>query len=476
MAELGEPLSKRELDVLNCIADGATNKEAAGRLVISPNTVKVHVRNIYIKLGVSSRTEAVTAALQKGIVTMPGMEPTPPEPEPEPEPAPPQPEPEPALPQPEPEPEPEPSVEIVAQLDTKPKPGENVAESPTEPASRWRLWGLVGGAVGLVVLVVVLVSVFAPAGEDTPAQDEFTELPIGESNWLTSRTMPDARARMAVANVGLNLYQIGGETADGIVNNVDIYVTNEFNWFSGAPKLTAVADATAAVLSGEIYVPGGRLENGQATTSVEAYSPLNDGWRPVAPLPRPVAGGLTLSDEQHLYLIGGQEGDSYLTDVYRYGLDTQAWESVAPLPTARAFAAGGVSRGQLFVVGGENESGALADCWVFDPAGDAWSSCPSMSTPRSGAGATALAGRLYVMGGDSAGTGEFYTINDDVWVSIELPMFEAPSPWTHLGVVGIETRVYTLGGLLNATPSDATYAYSTLSYQYYIPAAPIGGE
>jgi LuxR family maltose regulon positive regulatory protein len=72
MADYGESLSEREMDVLNCVAEGASNKEAAARLFISQNTVKVHLRNIYTKLGVSSRTEAVTQAMQLGLIAMPG--------------------------------------------------------------------------------------------------------------------------------------------------------------------------------------------------------------------------------------------------------------------------------------------------------------------------------------------------------------------------------------------------------------------
>jgi LuxR family maltose regulon positive regulatory protein len=64
-----EPLSERELDVLQLIADGLTNREIATRLYLSLNTVKVHARNIYGKLDAHSRTQAVAKARELGILT-----------------------------------------------------------------------------------------------------------------------------------------------------------------------------------------------------------------------------------------------------------------------------------------------------------------------------------------------------------------------------------------------------------------------
>jgi LuxR family maltose regulon positive regulatory protein len=57
-----EPLSDRELDVLHLIAEGLSNREIGLRLYLSPNTIKRHANNIYEKLGVHSRTEAVAKA------------------------------------------------------------------------------------------------------------------------------------------------------------------------------------------------------------------------------------------------------------------------------------------------------------------------------------------------------------------------------------------------------------------------------
>ena len=61
-SNLIETLSDRELEVLQHLAAGLTNREIAERLYLSPNTVKVHTRNIYGKLDVHSRTQAVARA------------------------------------------------------------------------------------------------------------------------------------------------------------------------------------------------------------------------------------------------------------------------------------------------------------------------------------------------------------------------------------------------------------------------------
>lgn len=61
-------LSERELAVLRLLAEGLQNKQVATRLQISPRTVERHCDNIYAKLGVGSRTEAVVRAMSAGLV------------------------------------------------------------------------------------------------------------------------------------------------------------------------------------------------------------------------------------------------------------------------------------------------------------------------------------------------------------------------------------------------------------------------
>jgi DNA-binding NarL/FixJ family response regulator len=64
----GSDLTERELEVLTLVAHGLANKDVAGVIGRTDETVKVHLKNIFAKLRVSDRTEAVTVALARGLI------------------------------------------------------------------------------------------------------------------------------------------------------------------------------------------------------------------------------------------------------------------------------------------------------------------------------------------------------------------------------------------------------------------------
>lgn len=467
MTEQGETLSERELEILRCLASGASNKEIADDLSISPYTVKTHLRNIYGKLGVSTRTEATTVALQQGYLTLDNSTLTVSE---------------------------SPNLQSpISNLQEEGIRGLEIRDLETELATdaaalrkrpqRWRTAAFVLLLLVVVVAAGALVLQLQGGGlagfGATPTAAPFVEEAIGETRWLASRPLPTPRSSRATAAIGLDIYQIGGETAEGVTSDVQVFNTAERTWRTAAAKPTAVADATATVLFGEIYVPGGRLENGEPTAVVEAYSPSQNAWRPVTPLPQPVAGGLALSDGSFLYLIGGWNGSAYLDTVYVYDPGADSWRPLATLPETLAFAAGDVLTGELYVVGGRSDKGESDHCYVYNPPTRAWGDCPPLLLPRAGAGATVLLNKLYVVGGQPGDAaelragqlyGEVYDPNTGTWQVLNLP-FSGEEEWWQPGVVHVETRIYAQGGRQGETLLDANLVYAPFVYQTFIPAA-----
>jgi DNA-binding CsgD family transcriptional regulator len=459
MAEKGEPLSDRELAVLMCLANGSTNREIALDLDISPNTVKVHLRNIFAKLDVSSRTEAITVAMQQGLITVSGEIPD------------------------------EATVEIQessadpAQSQTDLSKGSTIQES--RPVSHWRWIALV-----LVLMVVLLIGAFVgtfllreePATRaesgPTPSIEPYQVEALGDTNWFRDRPIPQERANMAVASIGLDLYLIGGEVGAGIINLVEVFETDRHLWSPATSKPTAVAEATGGVLFGEIIIPGGRLADDRPTAVVEAYSPANDAWRPVAPLPQPIAGGLTLSDGDLLYFFGGWDGNGYLRSAFAYDFDSDTWKELPPMEHARANAVGGLMDGRLFVIGGQNEDGDLAYCEYYDISSNEWGNCAPMSLPRAGAGAAVIGNnRLYVIGGGLQGEvsyAEVYNVDTDSWKQFDMPMLEEGSTWRYLGVANIETRIFAVGGWRSGAVQADNYVYEPFKHRTFLPT--VGGD
>ena len=63
-----EPLTEREIQTLVQLTNGASNRQMAGKIFVSENTVKYHLKNIYTKLKVSGRVQAINAARDLGLV------------------------------------------------------------------------------------------------------------------------------------------------------------------------------------------------------------------------------------------------------------------------------------------------------------------------------------------------------------------------------------------------------------------------
>lgn len=474
MPEYGEQLSKREQEILECVVDGSGNKQIAADLYISQNTVKVHLRNIYVKLGVSSRTEATTEAIRLGLVAVPGAEetavadPTPTENTIE--------SPQETIPVNEVSPNGETAVSTTTESLTNIDSTDIVSTIPQEK-ERSKTVIILGFTLVLILLLTSVVGInYFNNARPTPEPEPFVEEKLND-NWIKSNPLPIASAKAAIASFGLDLFLIGGEQDGTISNAVWLYDTSTFTWQEKAEKPTAVSEATATELGGIIFVLGGQTDIGEPTNIVEAYSPTNDAWGTVASLPAAVSGGLALTDGSFIYFIGGTDGDDVLNTMYVYDLGADNWRPLTSMTHARAYASGGVIGNLIYVVGGFDGQSELDVCEIYDITSDSWSDCSPMLAPRGGAGTAVIINKLYTIGGgmdanNNITYSEVYDPSVDEWSLINTPILDNNPQWTHLSVSSVENRIYTLGGI--RTDQQATndnFAYAPLVYQTFIPAA-----
>ncbi len=438
-------LSERELEILTLVATGASNKEIAQQLYISANTVKVHLRNIFAKAGVTTRTEAAMYAVQIGLVQ--------------------------AAPS-----------QFVPDADEDVLVGDVQAETltATPDAPRWReytLWAV------LAVLAVVLGFVIYFAVRQPGSQASASPAAPGvEARWQLRADLPTPRSGLGLAALENRLYAIGGESAQGVTGQVERYNPDLNTWEVLADKPAPVSDAGAVVIGGKIYVPGGRLAGGEMSDGLEIYDPATDRWEAGADLPSPVSAYALAAYEGALYLFGGWDGSQYLNNAWRYDPGQDRWEELEPLPTRRAYARAAVATGRIFVLGGYDGTRALDSNEIYQPAKEGvespWTEGLPLPSGRYAMGVTSAVDIIYMVGGVSgapAGTTASesealssleYIPTAGVWQEFDAPVTES---WAYMGMVLSGTQIYVLGGELAGQPSGQNLAYQAI-YTVAIPS------
>jgi len=451
-AEPGEPLSEREIEIVELVAAGLTNREIAIRTYLSPNTVKVHLRNIFTKTGVASRTELTVLAMQEGWIDVPGMSVTP---------------------------------EDGAQ--TAMAQGILVAEQPAQPiVPPWPRARWVALAAGLLVALVALALPRQPAGQaaaptasgllDQTTALHVADAPVGENGgarWDELTPLPVRRARMGVAARGNSLYVVGGSAEDGPTGRLDIYDVDTAQWRTGAARPAALANVGIVALQDKedahiLLVPGGCDANGAPQTITHLYDPQSDTWREGAPLPQPLCAYALAGYGGQAYLFGGWNGSAYKAVGYVYDSDSDAWTEIARPAEARGFGAAAALADRIFYVGGYDDKREWASCEVYRPEINRWESCAPMLLPRGGLGLAAIGGRVYAIGGGWAaylGFNERYDPSTNTWTVIQTPIV---GEWRNLGLTARETSLYVVGGW-SGDYLNRVYAIEVLPWRVFIP-------
>jgi len=250
------------------------------------------------------------------------------------------------------------------------------------------------------------------------------------------------------------LYVLGGQESGGDeASSVEIYDSLTNSWVAGPQLPEARCQAAAAVLDGKMYVMGG--EQLLTTLSdVRVLDPQVGTWEAVAPMATARQGFTSAAVGGKLYAIGGYDkrGRSQ-TSVEAFDPQTGVWTEVAPMPTARDFLGAAVLHGQIYVIGGESVSenddflGIKDTVGVYDPATNAWTAAPPIGTARCGHGVAALGGKIYVAGGASSIRQHFDTVEvfdpqTNRWTNVA-PMSKTRSSFSLTAARG---KLYAVGG------------------------------
>lgn len=421
-----ESLTERELEILRLVATGASNDQIARQLFISVNTVKVHLRNIFSKLEVQSRTEATLVAIKEGWIE---------------------------------------GVQLPEEA------GEQSVS--VRPRRAWL------AAMAIVAIYALMILLFLRPNPGSPnVSTPSPTAPAGATTssalqrWRARAVLPVARQGMGLVAYGGQVYALGGESAEGVSGSVERYDPQTDSWTSLASKPHAVADVAAALIGDQIYVPGGRTDTGDPSAIVEAYSPETNTWENKAPLPVALSGCALAALEGKLYLFGGWDGSSYVNSVYEYDPAEDAWTAKTPMPTARAFAGAAVVDGKVYVIGGYDGQDNLSANEQYVPSrdngeGDPWTTMPPLPAGRAACGVAAAANIIHVVGGgwdmEVAG-GVMYNVRSGEWVELEVAV---SGQWRSLGLTLRDTEIYAIGGW-NGDYMDVNQEYKAI-YTIIVP-------
>jgi DNA-binding CsgD family transcriptional regulator/N-acetylneuraminic acid mutarotase len=413
-------LSERELEILKLVATGASNKQVARQLYISPNTVKVHLQNIFSKIGVASRTEAAMYAVNSGLVERDNLH----------------------------------------DIET-----ETEVLSPDQPRSFFNQRIV----LFLFFILIVIFGLFIYLiWQNDQRNQQIDEALKTKSRWRELASMPTARYGHAVAVFENQIYAIAGMGEGGIENAVERYNPTLDSWQKLSTKPTPVYEIGAALIGGKIYIPGGRVSESMVTDVLEIYDIDKDQWSKGTSLPEALCGYAIAAYEGKLYLFGGWDGTSYINDANIYDPDSGTWTTTQTMLEENAYAGAAIIDNKIDIIGGYNGKSILIDNKIFDPNienldNQAWSIGNNLPYGVYGASFAQIADSLYIIGGktgdQNSDTILQYEIQSGSWRVLEetnfrLGAFQASSV--------ISPNIYLLGGIISNQIENQNLAYQAV--------------
>lgn len=421
-------LSDREIEVLQLVGQGKSNKEIALKLFISVNTVKVHLNNIFKKLGVTSRTEATLYAIEHKIIDSPN-----------------------------------PGTESV-QIPFPAVAVEVLELNKFGMFLRKHKWAVILAGVFVILGLSTLISqsdIFSkPATTNNLLIDA-----LDQEHWREMASLTTPREQMAVVGWDDEIYAIGGVSKNGVSNSVEKYSLASNSWATLQSKPTAVYAAGAAVLGGKVYVPGGQEADKGPSMKLEVYDPRTNHWEEKAPLPTPLAKYGIAAYEGSLYLFGGWDGTKDTNIVLRYNPNNDNWTELTPLPKARTSSSAIVLGDSIFIVGGTFEGQPSLDHEVYSPnldngSDDPWSRQFSLDDDVQFIGGQAISGTLFLFSVDKNGNIQIqnFAPQSNMWSTRTEEPVIVPAKQSQVASLG--GHIFFLGGIDGVgNPSDRVVRY-----------------
>lgn len=414
------PLSEREKDVLQLVASGLTNREIAQKLGISPNTVKVHLSNIFDKISVASRTEATVYAIEHRIVDVPGSE--------------------------------------------------EVSDETTK--HQWVPWIIASVLILLTVTLILIVSdVFVPFLEDQPLA---TQNPA--ARWKELSSLPEPRSDMAAVAYNDDIYVIAGKGESTVSGTVFQYLSESDRWVELTEKPTPVSDIQGVLIGEKIYIPGGKLANGETTDVLEIYDPRRGVWELGSSLPQAVCSYALAAFEGQLFLFGGWDGWAGTSSVFIYDPGSDAWRNGTSMPTAN-YGAGAVAfNDRIIIMGGLKDESLLISTQVYFPSRDGdgekpWESYLDLPAGLENLSIANIYDTVYVFGlaGETSDDNQIgFVLIDDQWKTL-IGTNDFIQEDTQIIPVG--SVLYVLNSVEPDTPTEF-WVYQAYYYEIYLPIIP----
>lgn len=278
-----------------------------------------------------------------------------------------------------------------------------------------------------------------------PAQD------VGR--WITRQALPTASQEMPHAVINGQVYLPGGLLdTGGATTKVDVFDPATNTWTQLAPLPFPMHHLGAVVVRGTLYIIGGYQGNTFSPTSrVLAYEPVAEQWITRAPMPQAQGAHVAVAFGDQIFVFGGVAGGVVQSSTFRYDTGANIWTEQAPMSLRREHLAAAVVDSLIYVVGGRTATGANTDIIeAYSPATDTWRRRMAMPTARGGLTAAGMHGKLYVFGGEAFNIplpGVFEEVEEydpatDTWRTMA-PM---PNPRHGLGAAAVGDTLFLIGG------------------------------